>query len=160
MKNTTQSSKPLTGSRLRSLAFALLAKREYSQANLRAKLLEYGANPEELDPLLKELAENNYQSDERLAGMVMRSQIRQGRGPQRIKMALQKHHVEHDLIREDLKDVDWFKEALALKIKKFGSEQTHDPKIKAKQIRFLQYRGFSMDVILKVMKYEGDEDFY
>lgn len=150
--------KPLTGTRLRSLAFALLAKREYSQANLRKKLLEFGAVADELEALLTELATQNYQSDERMAGMVLRSQIRQGKGPQRIKLALKKHEIDQEFILEDLKEVDWFEEALQLKIRKFGAEITKDPKLKAKQVRFLQYRGFSMDVIMKVIQYQG-EDF-
>lgn len=150
--------KPLTGTRLRSLAFALLAKREYSQANLRKKLLEYGAVADELEILLEELAAQNYQSDERMAGMVLRSQIRQGKGPQRIKLALKKHEIDQEHILEDLKEVDWFAEALQLKIRKFGTEIAQDPKLKAKQVRFLQYRGFSMDVILKVLQHR-EEDF-
>ena len=150
--------KPLTGSRLRSLAFALLAKREYSQASLRKKLLELGAISDELDPLLEELAQQNYQSDERMAGMVMRSQIRQGKGPQRIKMALKKHEIDQSLLVDELKEIDWFEEALQLKNRKFGTEISTDPKIKAKQVRFLQYRGYAMDVILKVIQHENDEE--
>lgn len=153
-KNVT----PLSGSRLRALAFALLAKREYSQSKLRLKLLELGAVEDELDSLLAELAENNYQSDERMAGMVMRSQIRQGKGPQRIKMALKKHDIDQEYILDDLKEVDWFEEALQLKIKKFGLDVATDPKLKAKQVRFLQYRGYAMDVILKVIQYKGEEE--
>lgn len=149
---------PLTGARLRSLAFALLAKREYSQTKLRLKLLELGAVAEELEVLLADLAENNYQSDERMAGMVMRSQIRQGRGPQRIKMALKKHDIDQDFITDDLHDVDWFEEALQLKIKKFGAEVAKEPKEKAKQVRFLQYRGYAMDVVMKVIQYKGEDD--
>lgn len=153
----SKSPKPLKGSRLRSLAFALLAKREYSQANLRNKLLEYGAEPDELEPLLEELANNNYQSDERMAGMVLRSQIRQGKGPARIKMALKKHQIDQEFISNDLKEVDWFNEALQLKIRKFGEDIATDQKLKAKQIRFLQYRGFTMEVILKVIHYQNDD---
>lgn len=152
--------KLITGQKLRSLAFALLAKREYSQANLRKKLLEFGACPETLEPLLEELAQLNYQSDERMAGMLLRSQIRQGRGPQRIKMAFKKHEIEQELIDEDLKEVDWFTEALQLKVRKFGAEIEKDPKLKARQIRFLQYRGFSMDVIFKVIQYQVEDGFY
>ena len=151
-------SKKISGSKLRALAFALLAKREYSQATLRQKLLDLGACAEELEPLLEELAEQHYQSDERMAGMVLRSQIRQGKGPQRIKLALRKYQIDQELIEDDLQDVNWFKEALELKRRKFGDEVATDPKIKAKQVRFLQYRGFAMDVILKVIQYRGDDD--
>ena len=51
-------------------------------------------------------------------------------------------------------EVDWFAEALATKVKKYGTEVATDPKLKAKQIRFLQYRGYSMDVIFKVIQFD------
>ena len=149
---------PISGARLRSLAFALLAKREYSQTTLRSKLLELGAVAEELEPLLLELAENNYQSDERMAGMVMRSQIRQGKGPQRIKLALKKHDIDQELIIDHMEDIDWFEEALQLKIRKFGTDVAKEPKEQAKQVRFLQYRGYAMDVILKVIKHKNEDE--
>ncbi|MEG2461298.1 MAG: RecX family transcriptional regulator, partial [Acinetobacter sp.] len=38
-----------------------------------------------------------------------------------------------------------------LKIKKYGTEVATDPKLKAKQIRFLMYRGFEMDAIMKAI---------
>jgi regulatory protein len=153
--------KPLTGQRLRSLAFAYLAKREFSKAQLRLKLLEKDADALEVDALLDELSNQNYQSDERMAGMVVRSNLRQGRGPQRIRQQLQKIKVNAELASEDLAEVDWFAEALATKVKKYGAEVATDPKLKAKQIRFLQYRGYSMDVIFKVIQFDVDhnEDF-
>ena len=157
----SQTQKALTGQRLRSLAFAYLAKREFSKAQLRLKLLEKDADAVEVDTLLDELSDQNYQSDERMAGMVVRSNLRQGRGPQRIRQQLKKHQIDAELASEDLAEVDWFAEALATKVKKYGTEVATDPKLKAKQIRFLQYRGYSMDVIFRVIQFDVDhnEDF-
>ena len=90
----SQTQKALTGQRLRSLAFAYLAKREFSKAQLRLKLLEKDADVVEVDTLLDELSDQNYQSDERMAGMVVRSNLRQGRGPQRIRQQLKKHQID------------------------------------------------------------------
>ncbi|MFU8924839.1 regulatory protein RecX [Acinetobacter puyangensis] len=149
-----------TGNRLRALGFALLAKKEYSRSDLKQKLLAYGADLDEVETLVEELAQQHYQSDERMAGMLLRSQIRQGRGPARIKQALKKHDIDPELAQQEYDEVDWFQQALSLKIKKFGSEIAIDPKQKARQIRFLQYRGFAMDVIMKVVNYKGEEDFY
>lgn len=157
----SQTRKALTGQRLRSLAFAYLAKREFSKAQLRLKLLEKDADAVEVDALLDELSNQNYQSDERMAGMVVRSNLRQGRGPQRIRQQLKKHQIDAELASDGLAEVDWFAEALATKVKKYGTEVATDPKLKAKQIRFLQYRGYSMDVIFKVIQFDVDhnEDF-
>lgn len=142
----------LTGTRLRSYAFAKLTRREYSKADLIEKLCLYAANREEVIALVDELAEENYQSDQRVAEMTVRSQIRQGKGPNRIKMALRSKHLDKTLVAEDLKEIDWYEQAYQLKVKKYGTEVSTDPKIKAKQIRFLQYRGFEMDVIMKAIR--------
>ena len=123
--------KTLTGSRLRSYAFALLTRRE--------------------------LAQQNYQSDQRVAELTLASQIRKGKGLQRIKQVLKAKQLDAELITEELQDIDWLEQAYQLKVKKFGEEVTHDPKIKARQIRFLQYRGFDMDVIMKTIARTSEE---
>lgn len=150
--------KTLTGTRLRSYAFALLARREYSKQELNDKLNLYALNPDEVRLLVDELADSFYQSDQRVAETVLSSQIRQGKGIHRIKQQLQKKGLNPELIEHDLDDVDWLQHAYQLKLKKFGHDITKDPKQKAKQIRFLQYRGFSMDVILKAIHHQIDED--
>lgn len=147
----TEKPKTLTGSRLRSYAFALLTRRDYSQAELVTKLNQYAINPEEVAKLVEELAQQNYQSDQRVAELTLASQLRKGKGLQRIKQALKAKQLDSDLITEELQDVDWLNQAYQLKLKKFGQEVATDPKIKAKQIRFLQYRGFDMGVIMKAI---------
>ncbi|UTO18320.1 recombination regulator RecX [Acinetobacter sp. Z1] len=153
----TEKPKTLTGSRLRSYAFALLTRRDYSQVELITKLNQYAVNPEEVTKLVEELAEQNYQSDQRVAELTLASQIRKGKGLQRIKQTLKAKHLDAELITQELEEVDWLQQAYQLKIKKFGEEVTKDQKIKAKQIRFLQYRGFDMDVIMKVIARTSEE---
>lgn len=84
-----------------------------------------------------------------------------GEAHQRIRQQLKKHQIDAELASDGLAEVDWFAEALATKVKKYGAEVATDPKLKAKQIRFLQYRGYSMDVIFKVIQFDVDhnEDF-
>ncbi|USA54048.1 regulatory protein RecX [Acinetobacter sp. C32I] len=154
----TEKPKTLTGSRLRSYAFALLTRRDYSQAELVAKLNQYAINPEEVAKLVEELAQQNYQSDQRVAELTLASQLRKGKGLQRIKQALKAKQLDSDLITEELQDVDWLNQAYQLKLKKFGQEVATDPKIKAKQIRFLQYRGFDMGVIMKAIARTSEEE--
>ncbi|WP_343621648.1 regulatory protein RecX [Acinetobacter proteolyticus] len=154
----TEKPKTLTGSRLRSYAFALLTRRDYSQAELVTKLNQYAINPEEVAKLVEELAQQNYQSDQRVAELTLASQLRKGKGLQRIKQALKAKQLDSDLITEELQDVDWLNQAYQLKLKKFGQEVATDPKIKAKQIRFLQYRGFDMGVIMKAIARTSEEE--
>ena len=141
----------LTGSRLRSYAFALLTKREYSKAELLAKLGLHAADLQEVEHLVEELSENHYQSDQRVAELIVNSQIRRGKGPNRIKQALKDKQIDMLLIAEDLQEMDWAEQAYQLKVKKFGTAVAPDMKIKAKQIRFLQYRGFDMEAIMKAI---------
>ncbi len=149
----------LTGSRLRSYAFAVLTRKEYSKADLIKKLALYAEHQDEVIQLVDELARENYQSDQRVAEMIVRSQMRKGKGPNRIKLALNAKKIDKALVQDDMKEVDWYEEAYQLKVKKYGTEVSKDPKIKAKQIRFLQYRGFEMDAIMKaIMKQQEDFD--
>ncbi|OTG92897.1 regulatory protein RecX [Acinetobacter sp. ANC 3832] len=149
----------LTGSRLRSYAFAVLTRKEYSKADLIKKLALYAEHQDEVIQLVDELARENYQSDQRVAEMIVRSQMRKGKGPNRIKLALNAKKIDKALVQDDMKEVDWYEEAYQLKVKKYGTEVSKDPRIKAKQIRFLQYRGFEMDAIMKaIMKQQEDFD--
>ena len=150
--------KTLTGARLRSYAFALLTRRDYSKADLEAKLNQYAINPEEVANLVDELAQQNYQSDQRVAELTLASQLRKGKGLQRIKQALKAKQLDTELITEELSEVDWLDQAYQLKIKKFGMEVEKDLKLKARQIRFLQYRGFDMGIIMKAIARTSDEE--
>ena len=148
----------LTGTRLRSYAFAVLTRKEYSKADLIEKLMTYAQSREEVLTLVDELSANNYQSDQRVAEMTVRSQVRRGKGPNRIKLALRAKQLDRALVQEDIAEIDWYEQAYQLKVKKYGTEVSKDPKIKAKQIRFLQYRGFEMDAIMKAISKKPSDD--
>ena len=148
----------LKGSRLRSYAFAVLTRKEYSKAELIEKLALYAENRDEVIELVEELATQSYQSDQRVAETVLSSQKRKGKGPARIKLALKNKKIDSSLIADEIQEIDWLTEAYQLKVKKYGVEVTKDPKLKAKQIRFLQYRGFDLDTIFKaISRHEYDD---
>lgn len=149
--------KGLTGTRLRSYAFAVLARKEYSKADLIEKLATWAQDRDEVLTLVEELSANHYQSDQRVAEMTVRSHVRKGKGPNRIKLVLRAKHLDKELVKEDIAEIDWYEQAYQLKVKKYGTDVSKDPKIKAKQIRFLQYRGFEMDAIMKAISKKTDE---
>ena len=93
----------LTGSRLRSYAFAVLTRKEYSKAELIEKLATWAMHREEVIKLVEELSAQNYQSDQRVAEITLSSQKRKGKGPNRIKMALKTKKIDTGLILEELK---------------------------------------------------------
>ncbi|MBF7682480.1 regulatory protein RecX [Acinetobacter sp. B5B] len=149
----SHSEKPqLTGSKLRSYAYALLARKEYSKAELTQKLQQYAQDLDEVHTIIEQMIEYNYQNDERYAQQMFRSQLIKGQGPQRIKHKIQQKSVDVQFIEEQLESTNWLAEAYKLKVRKFGEEVATDPKMKAKQIRFLQYRGYSLDIIFKVIE--------
>ena len=147
----------LTGSRLRSYAFAVLTRKEYAKAELIEKLCLYAENRDEVLELVDELSRENYQSDQRVAETLLSSQKRKGKGPNQIKMKLKSKKIDTALIIDELKETDWVQQAYELKLKKYGPEVTKDPKVKAKQIRFLMYRGFEMDAIMKAINRKAED---
>lgn len=147
----------LTGSRLRSYAFAVLTRKEYAKAELIEKLCLYAENRDEVLELVDELSRENYQSDQRVAETLLSSQKRKGKGPNQIKMKLKSKKIDTALIIDELKETDWVQQAYELKLKKYGPEITKDPKVKAKQIRFLMYRGFEMDAIMKAINRKAED---
>ena len=106
---------------------------------------------------MDELAKENYQSDQRVAETLLSSQKRKGKGPNRIKMALKSKKIDSSLIQDELKETDWNEQAYQLKVKKFGLEVEKEPKLKAKQIRFLMYRGFEMDAIMQAISRKAED---
>ena len=150
-------SHPLSPAKLRSLAFALLAKREYSAVDLKSRLLAAGAPAEALEQLMEELQHSHYQSDERMAGQLVRQNVRKGRGMARIQQDLKKHQIDPELAQQELQDINWLQQALELRLRKFGAALPHDAKEKNRQLRFLQYRGFDLDTCFKAISTQPDE---
>ena len=91
----------LTGSRLRSYAFAVLTRKEYSKAELIEKLALYAEHHDEVINLVEELSRENYQSDQRVAETMLSSQKRKGKGPNQIKMKLKSKRLMLRLFRKN-----------------------------------------------------------
>lgn len=51
-------------------------------------------------------------------------------------------------------EVDWLQQAVEARVRKYGDSIPTDPKEKARQLRFLQYRGFGADVCFDALKYD------
>lgn len=130
---------------LKGRAFALLGRREHTRTELRRKLEEKGGQQEQIEPLLDELVERRFQSDERFAEMYVRSRAERGYGPLVIRQELKEKGVSAELITQamDASAYDWDEQALQARVKRFGPDLPREPKEKARQFRFLQYRGFS-----------------
>jgi len=129
-----------------------LARREYSRAELRARLLPHQQEGEDVEAVLDELACRNWLSDARAAEQLV-SQRRGRYGVHRIVHDLRRKGVAEELIAASLPELQEseFEAARAVWLKKFGvAPQT--PQEKAKQVRFLQSRGFGLDVVVNLLK--------
>jgi regulatory protein len=141
----------LDESAMRRKTVELLARREYSYAELEKKLIPL--NPDEMVAYaaLDWLIENGLQSDERFANMYVRSKAISGYGPIRIRMELNQKGVKEHLIEqafeETEEEVDWDEEVDRLILKKAKSLDFSEPKDKNKVMGYLQRRGFNLNQI-------------
>lgn len=145
--------------KLKMYCIWLLSKRSYGRNELGKKLSVYAQNIEDVEKLLDEMEEYKYIDDNQYASSLLKSEVSKGRGKAKIAQVFKNKGVDIAKIDEELSGINWFKQALEIKIKKFGAKVETDQKLKAKQIRYLQYRGFGFDVIMKVVGHVGDEEY-
>jgi regulatory protein len=126
-----------------------LARREYGLQELTKKLADKGYKRTIVEDELARLGDEGLQSDTRFAEAFVQSRINQGKGPVRIRADLGQRGIRDGVIEGALEAAacDWFELAGNERLKKFGSAAPADFKEKARQMRFLQYRGFEPDHI-------------
>ena len=97
-------------------------------------------------------------SDERFSEMLVRVRRTRGFGPLRIKNELQEKGVAGVLIDQwlDPTSPEWTEAARQARQKKFGARRPKDFTEKARQMRFLQQRGFTHDLIQRA--FDGNDD--
>ena len=133
----------------RKKAMDFLARREYGQTELIKKLADKGFHRDVAAEAVTQLTSEGLQSDQRFAESFVQSRINQGKGPVRIRMDLGQRGVGDSTIEIAIEeaDADWCALAREQREKKFGASAPSDFKEKARQMRFLQYRGFEQDHI-------------
>lgn len=132
---------------LREQALACLARREHSRAELMRKLAQSGHAEEDVAALLDDFAARNWLSDRRFAESYVADHLAKS-GPVKLAYELRQRGVADSLIEEVLAGTRDSELARAREVwrKKFGTPPA-DAQEKAKQMRFLQGRGFSLDII-------------
>lgn len=137
---------------IRHVALDLLSRREHSRLELQNKLLQKGFADHEVEVLLNTLSNENLVSNERFCEAFVRSRIAKGQGILRIKEELRQRGISDELIHHYLiqKDKSWLEKAETARCKRFGATIPKDFKERAKQMRFLQYRGFTIEQIKQI----------
>lgn len=133
-----------------------LARREYSRAELHARLLAYATPDDNVDAVLDELVKRGWQSDERAAEQMLAAR-RSRFGMQRITHEMRQKGLSEELISAALPELKESELAAAREVweKKFGVAP-RDEKEKAKQMRFMQSRGFGLDVVFMVLRVDDN----
>jgi regulatory protein len=144
----------------RTVAIARLARRDLASNELRERLEAQGFAPAAVAQVIADLTHAGLLSDERYAQNYVAYRAGRGQGPLRIAAELRRSGLTADLIEAALAGgPDWG--ALARKVcrAKFGPRRPDSWTERARQARFLQYRGFSSDHIRAATDTDLDTGF-
>jgi regulatory protein len=151
-------SKPKTDLTPRGRALRLLARREHTRRELERKLAAHIPNRDELQALLDDLTARGWLSDARAAEHLVRAQ-RARFGAARIRLTLIARGVSNELIRSALADLQSTEVDAARSVwaRKFHAAPLTIAE-RARQVRFLQSRGFNLDVAMRVVRGKTADD--
>lgn len=149
----TESPEPLDAGQLKARAIRWLATREHTRVELAQKLSRLSNSADLIESVLDDLRHGGWQSDERFAESFAGHKSSR-HGSAFIAHAMRQKGVADPLIEQTraVLAASEFERALAVWQKKFGSTGLPSSRESyAKQGRFLMGRGFSGEVIRKVL---------
>lgn len=111
-----------------------------------------------INETLDRLESDGLLDQSRFAESFVRSRAGKGQGPLRIRQELTQRGVASSTITECLSIEDWYGLARGVRNKKFGPAMPETYKERARQMRFLQYRGFDSDHINAALDAGGHTD--
>jgi regulatory protein len=154
-----QPSSPPDAKAVEAAAVRLLARREHSTEELRRKLLAKGYPPETIEPVIQKLAGKRLVSDERFTSSFVHHHAKRGQGPVRIRAELRQQGIADSHVEQALRsaEVDWVRLAREVRRRKFGATPPRSLGERAKQSRFLQYRGFDAEQLRAAFREESGE---
>ncbi|OOF58558.1 recombination regulator RecX [Rodentibacter myodis] len=141
----------------------LLARREYSEFELRNKMQEKAFSEEEIEYVLTYCQQKNWQNDKRFAENYINARSQRGYGVNRIKQELrQLKGVTNDVVEEAFyeSDIDWSSLAFATLRKKFPNyAEKQMPKNKQKIWQYMLSHGFYSEEFSDFIGSAPEEDF-
>ena len=143
--------RPRTDPTLKARALRALARREHSRAELERKLAPHAESAQQLQALLDRLVQTGLLSNERFAQSVVHRRA-STRGAAVIRHELRAHGLADEVVSSQLASLNKseFARARALWLRRFGTAPQSLPE-RARQMRFLVSRGFSADVVGRIV---------
>lgn len=140
--------------RLRHKAMDLLARREYACRELEQRLQRAGFPERLTGETCAALQTEGLLSDERFAESFVAARRSRGQGPVRIRAELRERGVSEALIDAvlDPRDPDWLECLREVHQKRFAGEFPQTMNERARQQRFLTYRGFTAAQIRQLLR--------
>ncbi len=137
----------------------MLARRDHSSGELRARLTEKGFESGVVQALIAALERERVLDDARFAEHYVTYHSGRGQGPSRIGRDLKALGLSSELVERFLGEgPEWVSLARTVRQKKFGRTLPETYAGKAKQARFLQYRGFTGAQIRQALGTDIDLD--
>ncbi|MCK9781248.1 MULTISPECIES: regulatory protein RecX [Enterobacterales] len=149
----------MTYQELYQYAIFMLSRRDYGTIELQRRLARRIRESDRdaqtvtdeacLPQVMEHLLENHYLDDNRTVYAFFRSYLNKSYGPLRIRQELRAKGFPSEIIERlfEEDETDWYTLCQEVYEKKFGGAKPKDFKERAKQIRYLQYRGFTSDYI-------------
>ncbi|HUP95082.1 MAG TPA: recombination regulator RecX [Burkholderiales bacterium] len=136
----------------------LLARREHTRAELERKLAPYAEDSAEVQSVLDDFSARGWLSESRAIEQIVHAK-RSRFGTARIRQALMAKGVSNESMApalENLKETE-VEAARAVWARKFKTAPGTAAD-RARQVRFLQSRGFSLDIAMRVVRGAREED--
>jgi regulatory protein len=142
---------------LKGRALRALAGREYSRVELERKLASFETEPGQLAKALDELQAKGFLDEQRAADSIAR---RRGQklGTARVVQEMKAKGIDADAIAQATGELKATELARAREVwgRKFGNPPDNAAE-RGKQMRFMITRGFSSEIIRRVVTGAGDE---
>ncbi|NPA68973.1 MAG: RecX family transcriptional regulator [Chlorobi bacterium] len=140
-----------------SKAMYLCSKTEKCKSDIRKKLYDWKANPDDIEKILSELEKQKFIDEKRYAEYYVRDKFRFNKwGKIKIKTMLLQKQIPEKTINKALADIPEKEYIETLKYLLKQKEKTLNDgdyyKKKQKIIRFLTSKGFETDTVLRILE--------
>ncbi len=134
-------------------ALRSLNRRDYGAAELTARLVERGFFAATAEAVVAALVRERFVDDARYAEHFVTAHAGRGQGPVRIAMELRQLGVDASIAEAaiDASSAGWRERCAQVRRRRFGASVPADYAERARQARFLTYRGFTADQVRAAM---------